>query len=257
MEDKINQELLKLENELSALDNAVKQITKAEKLSSDVVAATQAIHSKYKTHLNEVMLMYSDFLKKTQTTAENQLNSIFASHQSQIAEVSKILTDYADLAQLTAHLQEKIEKVDFATPLNDTKNSVFELQKQVNENHKDITEIENRLNQTTEKNTVELLNKLIAQDKKLSTIESGVKTSLEGLQTTSDTMITAFNRISENSEKRYADIMARLNRNDKRIRSTRRWVIFSLIIGICLIAAVAFGYLQLHGYDMNVTEIME
>jgi len=54
MNDKINKELIKIQDELSVLDNAVTQIDKAGTTATEVIKTIREVQGKYSNHLEFV-----------------------------------------------------------------------------------------------------------------------------------------------------------------------------------------------------------
>jgi DNA repair exonuclease SbcCD ATPase subunit len=150
MTEKINDELVKLQNELSSLGSAVSKINEAEKIASEVVKSVQELQTKYKEsfeniaketkqfftdNLNEtkknVAVAIADLKKQTEESKKSltelqnnlnnsnsktsvDLNTVIDSHSVQIQKVDALLKSYLDLANSTALLTNKIDKIDFS-----------------------------------------------------------------------------------------------------------------------------------------------
>ena len=104
MKAQINSELLKLQEELGALDTAVSEITKAGKLSETIIENTKKIHASYEKQLDKIQLLYSEFLNKTYHHTESNVRKIFEHFQEKISDEEKILEKYTDLAMKTEDL---------------------------------------------------------------------------------------------------------------------------------------------------------
>lgn len=257
MKDKINQELVKLQNELEQLDAAVKHIAKAEKISTDVISATQTIHSKYKTHLNEVLKQYENYLKKSYDQTDTQLRELFASHQKQVGEVSKILGDYVNLAQLTSKLADKVENADFKVDTEGIEQSVAFLKTDIEEVYRQLSLFESSLKDDANTNTVDILNKLSEQEKRMDNLQKAVSENMNQVMAQSDTVIKTVKAMNEASVKRYNTIVTKQKLIDKRVKSTRRWVIFTIIISILIAAGLVLGFLYFHDYTITIDNILE
>ncbi len=110
MKEKIASDLLKLEKELSTLDVAVKQISKAEKLSTETVNAIKKLQKKFGEGIEKIA-------KHTETTQESA-QALIAQHNEQVGEVNKLLKSYLDLAGSTAELNKQIENINFPERLD-------------------------------------------------------------------------------------------------------------------------------------------
>ena len=174
MDELINNELIKIQDELSALDSAVKQIEKAEMVASSVIKTITELQGKYTNHLDfiqkqvstlfsntdlqvqgltkelsekytqqlqEVSSIFEDYHKKTVLTqsqnndlikrtldkTDSQIYQISASHGKQIEEVQTLLTNYLDLAQTTAKLNEEVQKINFPKRLGNLESAAMQL----------------------------------------------------------------------------------------------------------------------------------
>ena len=104
MKEQINSELLKLEEELGALDTAVNEITKAGKISETIIENTKNIHEGYKKQLETIQQLYSEYLNKTYHHTENNIQKIFNHFQEKIEDEEKILEKYTELSIRTEDL---------------------------------------------------------------------------------------------------------------------------------------------------------
>ncbi len=163
MKEKINHELIKLQQELSKIQSAASQLSKAEKASSDVINAVNELQAKYDKSLNKILTLTEEYLKKnnndTQKSLENilnphkaeleaaskailelektikkseqkssdALNKLAVGHKQQIDSVNKILRNYLDLAASTAKLSDKIDTVDFPEYLTRISTNISEI----------------------------------------------------------------------------------------------------------------------------------
>jgi hypothetical protein len=167
MTDTINQELANLQTELANLGNAVSQITKAEKISTDMLAAVQDMQKKYDVQFDKISTYFENYLSQTaktsadtiQKTAEthnagvenaqqslaqistntqnllsetqSQIGVLVENHSSQITEINNLLQSYLQLAQSTTSLSVQIEKVDFPTRLDKITVNIGEMNSEI------------------------------------------------------------------------------------------------------------------------------
>jgi len=163
MSEKINIELANLQNELQTLDNAVKQISKAEKISADIIKAITGLNEKYKQSFEnifketqtffenknkesekQITVVINDYKKQTEETkkvyedlkVENVKNQqengieiikLIDSHKIQLTKVDTLLESYVDLAKSTSKLSDKIDAVDFSEQFNKLAVNISEL----------------------------------------------------------------------------------------------------------------------------------
>jgi len=94
MNDKINKELIKIQDELSVLDNAVTQIDKAGTTATEVIKTIREVQGKYSNHLEFVQNKVDELFEKSGKNAEQKLEEISENYKKQAEEIRKIFTDY-------------------------------------------------------------------------------------------------------------------------------------------------------------------
>jgi len=94
MNEKINNELVKIQDELSALDNAVKQIEKAESVASSVIKTINELQGKYSNHLEFIKKQVDGILGQTTDKADTLVKDLSDKYTKQLEEVSEIFEDY-------------------------------------------------------------------------------------------------------------------------------------------------------------------
>lgn len=165
MNDKINKELIKIQDELSTLDNAVLQIDKAGITAAELIKTIREVQGKYSNHLEFVQNKVDELLDKSGKNAEQkleeirkifvdyhnetikrqqsnndlieltikrndqQVNAITSKHEQQVKDVSKLMNGYMDLAKSSATLNQEIQEVDFPTRLQNLENAAKQLNK--------------------------------------------------------------------------------------------------------------------------------
>jgi hypothetical protein len=143
MEEQINLELVKLQEELNLLDSAVKQIEKAGAISTSVVEAVKGVQEQYGKYLQRIAGKFDEYLEKSYSNSNTNLLGVTDSHQKQITEVQKLLDSYVELAEATSRLPEEINKVDFPVRLdridamvNDINSGILNTQKMIDNSEK-------------------------------------------------------------------------------------------------------------------------
>jgi len=94
MDNIINQELAKLHEQMLQLDVAVRHITKAESLTTEVINAAKLIEQKYGEQLQLLFQKYDELLKNVTSHTENNIDQVAQSHLSQIEEVKRLIVEY-------------------------------------------------------------------------------------------------------------------------------------------------------------------
>jgi len=94
MNEKINNELIKIQDELSALDTAVKQIQKAESIASSVIKTISELQGKYTNHLDFVQKQVDSVLSQSTGQAQSLVKDLSDKYTTQLQEVSGIFENY-------------------------------------------------------------------------------------------------------------------------------------------------------------------
>ncbi len=165
----MNVEIAKLQEELMALDAAVKHIQKAGEISSEVIESVRNVEKLYDVHLQKVMNYYNEFLSNSYATYEGQVekvSEVLVSHKQQITEVQHLLDSYLDISQSTAHLSEVIRSVDFPSRLNSIDSEIKLVKTEISNTQNTFT----LLNAETDKNISVLSDKINSQNTKTNII---------------------------------------------------------------------------------------
>lgn len=94
MNDKVNKELIKIQDELSILDNAVTQIDKAGSTATEVIKTIREVQGKYSSHLEFIQKKVDELLDKSSKDAKETLEELSGNYKKQAEEIRKIFTDY-------------------------------------------------------------------------------------------------------------------------------------------------------------------
>lgn len=138
MNEKINNELVKIQDELSALDNAVKQIHKAESVANSVIKTITELQGKYSSHLEFIQKQVDGILSQTSTQAENLVKDLSAKYTKQLEEVGDIFEDYHKKTVLTQNQNNDLIK----RTLDKTDSQIYQISSSHN---KQIDEVQSLL----------------------------------------------------------------------------------------------------------------
>ncbi len=126
---KIHQELLKLQNELSAMDSAVKQIKKMAETGETIATTAKTLQDNYKEHLQNLEKLIDERIKeqtkKLETVSSKfngQIESLkteaLAKFDEPINKVNLLNTSIASQIETIYKLTEKLDNVDFPIRLD-------------------------------------------------------------------------------------------------------------------------------------------
>jgi chromosome segregation ATPase len=170
MQDQINVELIKLQEELSLLDSAVKHIEKAGEISSSVIESVKSVQSQYGEYLKKIAAKYEEYLENTRVYNAEKINELSDSHKEQINEVQKLIDSYKELAEATSKLPEQIEGVNFPSRLDNIEASISNINQQMTATQKQVNGLELKIENEAEKST-EIARQMTRYNNQLSTVK--------------------------------------------------------------------------------------
>lgn len=94
MNEKINKELVKIQDELSALDTAVKQINKAESIASSVIKTIGELQGKYAGHLDFVQKRVDESINHSTEKVDGLVTDLSDKYTKQLEEVSGVFEKF-------------------------------------------------------------------------------------------------------------------------------------------------------------------
>ncbi|MCK5538718.1 MAG: hypothetical protein KAI79_17975, partial [Bacteroidales bacterium] len=107
MKERINTELLNLQDELQKLGQAVTHINRAEEISTTVVEGVKQIQGQYQEHLNQLADLFKETLEKYKAESDEKVNELQELSQKQISEAQTVLKD---LQQKSNSIQENADE---------------------------------------------------------------------------------------------------------------------------------------------------
>ncbi len=93
MKDKINSELLNLQDELQNLSNAVTHIRKAEELSTNVISGVKQIQNSYEKHLNQLSDLFKQSIAAYEQESDKKITELQTLAKKQVLEAQNVLQD--------------------------------------------------------------------------------------------------------------------------------------------------------------------
>ena len=112
MKDRINKELTKLQKELGTLNNAVSQIAKAEKISTELVKSVQDLNGKYNIQFEKIIKQFDTYLNESKKQTEKLLIDSISGQQKHLDESKKILTELkSEIKKLLTETQKNTKKL--------------------------------------------------------------------------------------------------------------------------------------------------
>ncbi|RKZ47437.1 MAG: hypothetical protein DRR16_10075 [Candidatus Parabeggiatoa sp. nov. 3] len=159
MNPTIHNELTKLQEQLTTLDKAVKQIAYAGEISTAVVKTTEAVQKEYTIHLTNIQDLLDESVYQTQQQFNKRLElfktestDILTSYQSQQTELSRLLENDSQFIAQTQHLIDKLNQIDFSNRLDKLDQTISSINQTVQNTSIRIESLENLLIQTEHQN---------------------------------------------------------------------------------------------------------
>jgi len=94
MNEIINKELIKIQDELLALDGAAKQVAKAESVASNLISSIRELQGKYANHLDYIQKQVESLFSQTGSQTEVLVKDLSDKYTKQLEEVSSIFEDF-------------------------------------------------------------------------------------------------------------------------------------------------------------------
>ncbi|MBN2893747.1 MAG: hypothetical protein JXL97_17895 [Bacteroidales bacterium] len=133
MIEQINNELLKLQDELSKFDGAVAKIAQAGEMSDTLIESSKDLQKSFGEHLDKIQGLFSEYMNKTYNHTQEKINTVFTYFQDRLKQEEKTLEKFSQLTDQNTNLtQEFIEKT--------ASNNTDAINRIVEETHKNLTE---------------------------------------------------------------------------------------------------------------------
>lgn len=94
MDEIINKELIKIQDELTSLESAAKQIEKAESIANSVITSIRELQGKYTNHLDYITKQVDSLLTQSGSKTETLVNGLSEKYTKQLEEVTGIFEDF-------------------------------------------------------------------------------------------------------------------------------------------------------------------
>jgi len=235
MEEQINAEINKLQDELMELDSAVQHIEKAGKVAAEVLDAIKLVQQKYSSHLDQIMDQYSKFLDQNSAFTQKKVEELAGVHLKQIDEVKKLLVDHEDLKKSTIQLKSKIEEVEFQKRLG----FIDQQMAQTIENVSSISK--------TQKSEFDSQNKVLIQ---MQTANANMINEM------SNRFVLLEQNFKTDLEEKFGQVQKSLKRNARSL-NTIKFILFFIIF--CIIFFATWGVIEYFniGLDENSDIILK
>lgn len=226
MNEQINTELARLQDQLQSLDRAVQHIKKAETVSNQAVNAAKQVQKEFGEQLKQVLFHYHEFLKKITAHTEDNINALSDSNLKQHAAIGNLMADYGHLKEETAALTQTIGSVDFPKRLD-------KIEDQIAQTNAEMQALQKAMHKSHEN-----------QNQEIAALKATVRTGLQKHEKYSDSLNAALKEFIAENNRELGDIV---QEQGKQIKSLRG-VVFALILMLVLFVAFVFAdYFNLFG----------
>ncbi|OQW91763.1 MAG: hypothetical protein BWK78_03605 [Thiotrichaceae bacterium IS1] len=115
----IHDELLRLQEQLTLLDRAVKQIAKAEAIATAVVQATATIQQEYVLQLHKIAEFYQTHLEQITASHQSQVDKFQMTSEQTLATYTTAIQEMSTLVNQAQNVSVKIQQwVEFIDKIN-------------------------------------------------------------------------------------------------------------------------------------------
>ncbi len=91
---KVNEELIKIQDELTAMESAVKQIESTKTMTNDLIKNVKELQEKYANHLESITKETNKLIEETNSKAGRLVNDLSVKHSKQLENVTEIFEKY-------------------------------------------------------------------------------------------------------------------------------------------------------------------
>ncbi len=134
---KVNEELIKIQDELTALDGAVKQIESTKTVANDLIKSVKELQSKYVSHLESVTKETNKIIEASNQKADKFISDLSEKHTKQLENVSEIFEKYH---KQTVNTQTKNNELINRT-LSKTDSQIYQLSSSHNKQIQEVQEL--------------------------------------------------------------------------------------------------------------------
>ena len=232
MNEKINKELVKIQDELGALDTAVKQIEKAETIASGVVKSIDQLQGKYSNHLEFLQKQVGELIEKNEKISEERLNELSESLKNQAEEISNTFAEYHKKTVATQNENNALIKRTFEK----TNSQIYQISASHNKQIEDVNVLIKRY--------LDLAQSTAELNEEIKRIDFPVR--LKNLESAAIQLNKVQVELNNDIEEKNAVIIKKLKKQNRRVTTT---MIFTILIFV-MAAGIGFDVLLKYFPDL-------
>lgn len=230
MNERLLEELAKLQDELSLLDAATKHIQNAGTIASEVVFSVQKLRERFDTAMQETLRAHELWLEKSSAHNNEAIEQIRDAHMQEIKAVNDLLASHKQLMQSSSLLIQKIEEANL-----DNRLKSMEL--------------------NAGKTAAGMVQKTEALQLEIKRLENTVNTLTVAMQNSAEHQIEEFekrlNTLQKDIATDFAALQAATKKQTKAANSTKSWVIALVFLLIIFFVWLVADFLDITSYFVN------
>ena len=243
--EKINEQLEELQEELSKLKTITDYIDTSKNNAAMLIEEVSKIHNNYDRYTKNIHNIFQQYIKDMSDDVSVRLKTeikelqevgyfISTSNQEKIIEVQNLLKKYKNIVEVSNHLVEKIESIDFSKILNyiDTKIQLLS---------DALVTMQTSIEQHQVTIQMQLIQRLGKQDEMMESLFSSLDKNINTkIQLLSDALVTMQTSIEQHQVTIQMQLIQRLGKQDQVIKLIRNFLM--LIGGLIIVLVVIIGF---------------
>ena len=243
--EKINEQLEELQEELSKLKTITDYIDTSKNNAAMLIEEVSKIHNNYDRYTKNIHNIFQQYIKDMSDDVSVRLKTeikelqevgyfISTSNQEKIIEVQNLLKKYKNIVEVSNHLVEKIESIDFSKKLNyiDTKIQLLS---------DALVTMQTSIEQHQVTIQMQLIQRLGKQDEMMESLFSSLDKNINTkIQLLSDALVTMQTSIEQHQVTIQMQLIQRLGKQDQVIKLIRNFLM--LIGGLIIVLVVIIGF---------------
>ncbi len=243
--EKINEQLEELQEELSKLKTITDYIDTSKNNAAMLIEEVSKIHNNYDRYTKNIHNIFQQYIKDMSDDVSVRLKTeikelqevgyfISTSNQEKIIEVQNLLKKYKNIVEVSNHLVDKIESIDFSKKLNyiDTKIQLLS---------DALVIMQTSIEQHQVTIQTQLIQRLGKQDEMMESLFSSLDKNINTkIQLLSGELVATQTSIEQYQTTIQTQLIQRLEKQDQVIKLIRNFLM--LIGGLIIVLVVIIGF---------------
>ncbi|MFO1373974.1 MAG: hypothetical protein U1E99_05235 [Agitococcus sp.] len=243
--EKINEQLEELQEELSKLKTITDYIDTSKNNAAMLIEEVSKIHNNYDRYTKNIHNIFQQYIKDMSDDVSVRLKTeikelqevgyfISTSNQEKIIEVQNLLKKYKNIVEVSNHLVDKIESIDFSKKINyiDTKIQLLS---------DALVIMQTSIEQHQVTIQTQLIQRLGKQDEMMESLFSSLDKNINTkIQLLSGELVATQTSIEQYQTTIQTQLIQRLEKQDQVIKLIRNFLM--LIGGLIIVLVVIIGF---------------